>query len=175
MQIQLVAIGKILSPFTQPVGTPIQPAFAGGAPGQVVVNADFEAGLDSIEGFERVWLIYLLDRITTTQLRVTPYRDTRERGVFATRAPCRPNAIGMSSVRLSKREGNVLHVMDVDVLDETPLLDIKPYVPQYDAYLGSKAGWVDSSSVNRTVADGRFHGTTEPPAIDKESSSPTNP
>lgn len=162
MQIQLVSIGTVHSPFTQPVGTPIQPVFAEGAQGQVVVAQEFAAGLDSIDGFERIWLIYLLDRITTIQLRVTPYRDTSERGVFATRAPCRPNSIGMSVVRLSRREGNVLHVLDVDILDQTPLLDIKPYIPQYDSYPGSKAGWVDSTTVNRRVADDRFHEPTGP-------------
>lgn len=160
MQIQLVSIGTVRSPFTQPVGTPIQPVFAEEAPGQVVLEQAFAAGLECIDGFERIWLMYFLDRITTTQLRVTPYRDTSERGVFATRAPCRPNSIGMSVVRLSRREGNVLHVLDVDILDQTPLLDIKPYIPQYDCYPGSRAGWVDSTTVNRRVADNRFHEPT---------------
>lgn len=157
MSIELVPIGTIHSPFTQAAGTPIQPAFAAGAPGQVLVDPDYAAGLDSIDGFERLWLIYRLDRIEVTKLRLVPYRDTVERGVFATRAPCRPNAIGMSVVKLSRREGNVLHVADIDVLDQTPLLDIKPYIPRYDAHPDSKAGWLDSSTVDRTTADDRFH------------------
>ena len=81
----------------------------------------------------------------------------QERGLFATRSPCRPNPIGMSVVRLLRREGNVLHVADLDILDETPLLDIKPCVPEFDSHPMSKAGWFDTCGVDRKVADGRFH------------------
>jgi len=155
----LEVIGRIRTPFIEPTGTPIQPAFALGVEGQVVLGSGFSSALKDIEGFERLWLIYWLDRITTRRLQVVPYRDTQERGVFATRAPCRPNPIGMSSVRLLRRESDVLHVADVDILDGTPLLDIKPYVPEYDAHPLSKAGWVDSTTSSRRVADGRFHET----------------
>ena len=86
-----------------------------------------------------------------------PYRDTVEHGLFATRAPVRPNPIGLSVVRLLRREGCVLHVADVDVLDRTPLLDIKPYVPAFDAHPASKAGWIETAREGLTVADGRFH------------------
>jgi tRNA-Thr(GGU) m(6)t(6)A37 methyltransferase TsaA len=150
-------IGRIHSPHQQAAGTPIQSVFAEGALGRVVVEPALAEGLDDIEGFERLWLIYVLDRITTTKLKVIPYRDTQERGIFATRAPCRPNRIGLSVVRLSRREGNVLHVLDIDVLDGTPLIDIKPYVPQFDAHPGCRAGWVDASECLRNVADLRFH------------------
>lgn len=152
-----VSIGVVRTPFLEPTGTPIQPRFAEGALGTIVVQEEFSEGLDDIDGFERLWLLYWLDRINTSKLKVIPYRDTRERGIFATRAPCRPNPIGMSVVRLLKREGSVLHIADVDLLDNTPLLDIKPYIPQYDAHPESQAGWVDTTTESRKVADGRFH------------------
>lgn len=153
----LRAIGVIRSPFVEAAGTPIQPCYANGAQGTVEVDEAFAAALDDIEGFERVWLIYWLDRITDFKTHVVPYRDTQTHGLFATRSPCRPNPIGMSAVRLVRREGGVLHVADLDVLDQTPLLDIKPYVPDFDAHTGSKAGWFEAAGANRILADGRFH------------------
>ena len=136
--ISLQVIGRIQTPFVEATGTPIQSVYAQGAKGQVIVADSFAAALDDIEGFDRVWLVYWLDRATAFQPRVVPYRDTRERGLFATRSPCRPNPIGMSAVRLVRREGCILHVIDIDVLDDTPLLDIKPYVPEFDAHPSAK-------------------------------------
>jgi tRNA-Thr(GGU) m(6)t(6)A37 methyltransferase TsaA len=153
----LRVIGRIRTPFVEAKGTPIQPAYADGAAGQVIVDDLFGAALDDLEGFERVWLLYWMDRVTGFKPRVVPYRDTRERGLFATRSPCRPNPIGISVVRLTRREGHVLHVADVDMLDGTPLLDIKPYVPEFDARPSSRAGWFESCGVDRRVADERFH------------------
>jgi tRNA-Thr(GGU) m(6)t(6)A37 methyltransferase TsaA len=150
-------IGSIRTSFVEASGTPIQPAYAGGAAGQVIVDDPYAAALGDIEGFERVWLVYWMDRAGAFQPRVVPYRDTREHGLFATRSPCRPNAIGMSVVRLVERVGRVLHVADVDILDGTPLLDIKPYVPEFDAHPSSKAGWLDARAVDRRAADDRFH------------------
>jgi tRNA-Thr(GGU) m(6)t(6)A37 methyltransferase TsaA len=158
--IGLRVIGRIRTPFVEAKGTPIQPAYARGAEGQVIVDAPFAPALDDIEGFERVWLIYWMDRVAAFQPRVVPYRDTHERGLFATRAPCRPNPIGMSPVRLVSREEHVLRVADVDILDGTPLLDIKPYVPEFDAHPLSKAGWLEECGVDRHAADGRFHEIT---------------
>jgi tRNA-Thr(GGU) m(6)t(6)A37 methyltransferase TsaA len=157
MEFGLRAIGIIRSPFIEAPGTPIQPAFARGAEGQVIVDEPFAPALDDLEGFGRVWLIYWMDRAAAFKPRVVPYRDTRERGLFATRSPCRPNPIGMSAVRLVRREGRVLQIAEVDVLDGTPLLDLKPYVPEFDAFPRSKAGWFETCGVDRTVADRRFH------------------
>jgi tRNA-Thr(GGU) m(6)t(6)A37 methyltransferase TsaA len=151
-------IGLIRSPHRTPVGTPIQPAYADEAEGEVIVDEELEAALDDVEGFERLWLIYVLDRAGPFKARVVPYRDTREHGLFATRSPCRPNPIGLSVVRLLGRERNVLRVRGLDVLDGTPLLDIKPYVPEFDAYRPSRAGWFDECGADRRVADERFHG-----------------
>jgi tRNA-Thr(GGU) m(6)t(6)A37 methyltransferase TsaA len=150
-------VGVIRSPHRTPAGTPIQPCYAADVEGEVVVDAAFEAALADIEGFERVWLIYWLDRAGPYAPRVVPYRDTRSHGLFATRSPCRPNAIGLSVVRLLGREGRTLRVAGVDVLDGTPLLDLKPYVPAFDAHPVSRAGWLDEGRSDRRAADGRFH------------------
>lgn len=155
--VSLRVIGEIRSPFVEGAGTPIQPAYAEGVEGEVIVEACFADALDDVEGFDRVWLIYWMDRAKTFRPHVIPYRDTRERGLFATRSPCRPNPIGMSAVRLLGRSGSALRVADIDVLDKTPLLDIKPYVPEFDAHPSARAGWFETCGADRRVADGRFH------------------
>jgi len=155
-------VGRVRSPFVEATGTPIQSVYSDGAEGQVIVDDVFGDALDDIDGFERLWLIYWMDRVATSKLRVVPYRDNQERGLFATRSPCRPNPIGMSVVRLLRREGNILHVADLDILDDTPLLDIKPYVPEFDSRPSSKAGWFDDSCIDRKVADKRFHEDIDP-------------
>ena len=155
-------IGVVRSPNRTPAGTPIQPAYAERTDGEVVVKEGFEPALADIEGFERIWLIYRLDRAGPFKSSVVPYRDTQERGLFATRAPSRPNPIGLSVVRLLGREGNVLRVRGLDILDSTPLLDIKPYVPEFDAFPDSKAGWLEECRQDRRVADDRFHGGGAP-------------
>jgi tRNA-Thr(GGU) m(6)t(6)A37 methyltransferase TsaA len=154
--IKLARIGIIRSPFRETAGMPIQPVFADGAQGTVDVFAQYAEGLRDLEGFDRLWLVYWLHKAPPGPLRVIPFRDTTERGVFATRAPCRPNAIGLSCVRLLSVSGNVLTVAGVDILDGTPLLDIKPYVPEFDAFPTSHAGWLDTSNTQRTKADNRF-------------------
>jgi tRNA-Thr(GGU) m(6)t(6)A37 methyltransferase TsaA len=152
------SIGLIRTPFREAAGTPIQPAYAEDAEGWLELDERFAQALDDLEGFERVWLIYWMDRAAAFQPRVVPYRDTVEHGLFATRSPCRPNPIGLSVVRLLGRNGSVLNVKGVDMLDGTPLLDIKPYVPEFDAHPGSRAGWFETCGADRRVADGRFHG-----------------
>ena len=155
--LRLRPIGVIHSPYHEPRGTPIQPAFGGDVRGEVEVFEEYADALDDLEGFERIFLIFWLHRAGPHRLRVVPYRDTEERGLFATRAPSRPNPIGLSIVRLVGREGNRLQVEGLDILDGTPLLDIKPYIPKIDAHAGSKAGWFDAGRDAREVADERFH------------------
>jgi tRNA-Thr(GGU) m(6)t(6)A37 methyltransferase TsaA len=155
-------IGVIRSPHRSPAGTPIQPAYAAEVNGEVEVDQAYLPALDDIDGFDRIWLVYCLDRAKPWKPRVVPYRDTQERGLFATRAPSRPNPIGISVVRLIGRQDNVLRVRGLDVLDRTPLLDIKPYVPEFDAFPESKAGWLDARRADRREADGRFHQEQEP-------------
>lgn len=154
--IQLRPIGVIGTPFKEPKGTPIQPAVAEGARGTVTVFEEFQDGLKDLEGFDRIWLIYWVHRAPEARLLVTSFLDDHERGVFATRAPARPNPIGMSSVRLLRRDGNVLSVADVDMIDGTALLDIKPYAPAFDSYKVKQSGWLDNSRKNRRIADDRF-------------------
>ncbi|MDZ4199133.1 MAG: tRNA (N6-threonylcarbamoyladenosine(37)-N6)-methyltransferase TrmO [Kiritimatiellia bacterium] len=152
----LQAIGVIHSSHRQAEGTPIQPVFAEHSHGFVEVFSSFVDGLQDLEGFERIWLIYRLHKAAAGPLRVIPFRDTTERGVFATRSPCRPNSFGISCVRLISIHENELHISDVDILDGTPLLDIKPYVPRFDAFPNSRAGWLDQDFTDRTRADSRF-------------------
>jgi tRNA-Thr(GGU) m(6)t(6)A37 methyltransferase TsaA len=154
----LTAIGTIYSPYQAPEGTPIQSVFGGDVEGTVVLRQEYEDALADIEGFERLWLLCWLDRTGPFTPLVVPYRDTVQHGLFATRAPSRPNPVGLSVVRLIERRGAVLRVAGIDVLDGTPLIDIKPYVAHFDAYPGSRAGWFDTSRVDLTVANGRFHG-----------------
>ncbi len=150
------AIGVIHSPFTHPKEAPIQPAFAQGAAGVVEVFEPYAAALKDLDGFERIWLIFYCDRATDWKPLAKPYLDTVERGLFATRSPARPNPIGISSVRLVKVEGNKLFVEDIDALDGSPLLDIKPYSGKFDTFVTHRNGWMDTVDTNNPKADGRF-------------------
>jgi tRNA-Thr(GGU) m(6)t(6)A37 methyltransferase TsaA len=152
---ELKPIGVIRTPFKQAAGTPIQPAFAEGAKGRIELFEEYAEGLRDLDGFERIWLLYWFDRTGPPCMTVTPFMDERPRGLFATRAPCRPNPIGLSPVRLLAVAENVLHVADVDVLDGTPLLDIKPYAPRFDHFHVGRSGWLERAS-GRTAADARF-------------------
>jgi len=152
----LKVIGKVRSPFAQPAGTPIQSALAKGVEGSVEVYPQFAAGLRDLGGFERIWLLYWFDRSVRGRLVVKPFLDDQERGVFATRAPCRPNPIGLSCVRLLGIDGNRLRIQGVDVLDGTPLLDIKPYVTQFDCFNARRTGWLQGKADGVVAADRRF-------------------
>jgi tRNA-Thr(GGU) m(6)t(6)A37 methyltransferase TsaA len=151
-------IGIIHSPFQQAAGTPIQPRAAQDAEGTVEVFEEFVPGLKDLEGFERIWLLYWFDRATFEKcdLVVKPYLDDTPRGVFATRAPARPNPIGLSAVRLLEVRGNLVSVRDIDILNGTPLLDIKPYFPQFDCFEVARSGWLEGSTLGRAKADNRF-------------------
>lgn len=154
-------IGVVHSPFNKPQETPIQPVYAAQAEGTVEVLEPFVGGLADLEGFDRIWLLYWCDRATEPRIRVVPYRDSRERGLFATRAPARPNPIGLSCVRLRGIDRGVLHVSELDILDGTPLLDIKPYVPAFDSFSSARAGWLNEEGTGRTMADQRFYRTPD--------------
>ncbi len=135
-------IGIINTPFTDPKGMPIQPCGAVGVRGTVEVAPDYAAGLRDLDGFSHVILLYLFHRSGGYDLEVVPFLDTEPRGLFATRAPRRPNPIGLSVVKLERVEGRTLHVEGIDVLDGTPLLDIKPYVPEFDGPADCRIGWL---------------------------------
>ena len=157
LQVTARVIGVIRTPFTEPAGTPIQSVYGENTEGQVLLYEPYAAALDDIEGFDRLWLIYWMDRVSEFKPRIIPYRDDREHGLFATRSPSRPNPIGMSVVRLLRREGSILCIADIDMLDGSRLLDIKPYIPAFDSHPVSRAGWVDTCRVDRRTADDRFH------------------
>jgi tRNA-Thr(GGU) m(6)t(6)A37 methyltransferase TsaA len=134
-------IGIIHSPFKSREDTPIQPSRSR-ATGQVEVFKEYQEGLDDIEGFSHIILIYWFHNSEGYVLKVNPFLDDTLRGVFATRAPNRPNQIGISVVKLLERNENILYVEGIDVLDGTPLLDIKPHVPDFESGDIVKIGWL---------------------------------
>ena len=156
--IELKPIGIIHSPFKEAEGMPIQPAGAVGVCGTVEVFEEYHAGLKDLDGFSHIILLYLFHRSQGFKLEVVPFMDTQPRGLFATRAPRRPNPIGMSVVQLDRIENGVLHVQNVDILDGTPLLDIKPYVPEFDSREDIRTGWLEQArkTVGKRKADNTF-------------------
>jgi len=157
-EIKYQPIGTIHSPFQDLSGMPIQPAGAKGIVGTVEVREEFSEGLRDLSGFSHIILIYHFHKSQGYALSVTPFLDTVPRGVFATRAPRRPNPIGISIVELTKVEGNILHIKNVDIVDGTPLLDIKPYVPEFDIHEGVRIGWLagKTGKAEKTKSDRRF-------------------
>jgi len=151
-------IGVIHSPFKEPKGTPIQPPAGVGIMGTVEVIPEYVEGLADIDGFSHLILLYQLHLVQTSSLMVKPFLDNAQHGVFATRSPGRPNKIGLSVVRLLKVETNILHVQDIDIVDGTPLLDIKPYVPGFDQRENCRIGWMENniSKLPAMKDDGRF-------------------
>lgn len=150
------AIGVVRSPYLDQEGTPIQPAVSEGAEGTIELDPVYAPALADLDGFERIWVLWVADRARPYQASVVPYLDTHPRGLFATRATCRPNPIGLSHLRLLGVEGSVLRVADLDILDGTPVLDLKPYVPRFDSLGGLRSGWVDRAPGRRSRADRRF-------------------
>lgn len=151
-------IGVIHTSFTQQRGTPIQGALAPQERGDVLVSESFREGLADLDGFSHIVLLYAFHRNEGYQMKVVPYLDDHERGLFATRAPRRPNPIGMTVVRLVDvdREAGRLTVEGVDMLDGTPLLDIKPHVPAFEPAEVVRTGWLETAGTTRTKADDRF-------------------
>jgi tRNA-Thr(GGU) m(6)t(6)A37 methyltransferase TsaA len=145
MEIIMRPIGIIHSPFTEKHQTPIQ-ASRSQAIGLVEVYPEFADGLKDIENFSHIYLLYVFHRSSGYSLYIRPFLDDQEHGIFATRYPRRPNPIGISTVRLLSRQGNALTIEGVDVLDGTPLLDIKPYVPDFDLQTDVYAGWYETRS-----------------------------
>lgn len=139
-------IGVIHSEHTVPEKTPIQPIYAPECKGTVDVFPEYAEGLKDLETFSHIYLIYHLDRANEVRLQTKPFLKDTEHGIFATRAPWRPNPIGLSIVRLIRREGTVLHIEGADILDGTPLLDIKPYTTRFDCIQTDRNGWHDDVS-----------------------------
>lgn len=151
-------IGTIHSPHLELAGMPIQPKAAAGVKGSVVVDPVFQEGLRDLENFSHVILLYHFHLAKPPEMMVKPFLDDVKRGVFATRAPRRPNGIGISVVKLIAVNGNILEVENVDILDGTPLLDIKPYVPDFDDQAEVRIGWLEKSrgKITKKMSDDRF-------------------
>jgi tRNA-Thr(GGU) m(6)t(6)A37 methyltransferase TsaA len=148
-------IGVIRSPHRQADRTPIQPVYAEGIKGRAEIHSEYVDGLRDLEGFSHICLIYWFHRASAPRLIVKPFLEDVPRGVFATRAPCRPNPIGLSVVRLIRRVENVLHLEDLDILDGTPLLDIKPYVSRFEYREVTRCGWQDNVDEEEAQIRGR--------------------
>lgn len=179
---EVISIGRVHSPFAAATGTPVQ-NFAARAHGGIRPESEtireepfvderggrgtleivpaWEPALADLDGCDRIWLLFWADRASAPVPRVVPYRDTRERGLFSTRAPARPNPIGLSCVRLLGIRGRFVHVEELDLLDGTPLLDIKPYVAQYDSFPDAALGWLREPTVipGAMWADSRFESS----------------
>jgi tRNA-Thr(GGU) m(6)t(6)A37 methyltransferase TsaA len=157
-EIRLHPIGIIHSPFTRPNGTPIQPPAGSKVQAAVEIYPQYAAGLTDIEGFSHLILLYYCHLARPYSLTVIPFMDSVHRGVFATRAPSRPNPIGLSVVPLISRQKNILTIGEIDILDGTPLLDIKPYIDDVDSRRTTRRGWLDKK-IKRTYSrrdDSRF-------------------
>jgi tRNA-Thr(GGU) m(6)t(6)A37 methyltransferase TsaA len=160
MNIELESIGTIHTEFNEIEGMPIQPTGAKGIKGTIEIKDKYVDGLKDLDGFSHIHLIYLLHKVDGYMLEVKPFMDNDTHGVFATRSPKRPNRIGMSVVKVNKVEGNTVHIENVDILNGTPLLDIKPYVPQLyeDTIDELKIGWFETKhqKAKSQKSDDRF-------------------
>ncbi|NHJ02514.1 MAG: tRNA (N6-threonylcarbamoyladenosine(37)-N6)-methyltransferase TrmO [Candidatus Heimdallarchaeota archaeon] len=158
-------IGRISTSFLQSEGTPIQASAARNQKGIIKLREEYLSCLKDIEGFSHLILIYHFHQAGEWRPFVKPFLDTETRGLFATRAPSRPNSIGISIVKLDRIENNKIYFWGVDILDETPLLDIKPYIPQFDINLDEsvRIGWLTDhlSKLNSAADNGRFQHTSE--------------
>ena len=151
-------IGIIHSPLKTPIGAPLQSVSAKDLEGTIDIFPEYASGLKDIEGFSHLILIYHFHLASEVSLTVKPYLDNKTHGIFATRAPARPNPIGISTVKLREVKGGWIRVRGIDVVDGTPLLDIKPYVPKFDTRRVQRIGWYDQNldRLHETRADGRF-------------------
>ena len=150
------SIGTVHTPFKSPDGMPVQASRSENAPGTVVVDEEYAEGLADLDGFSHIVLVCHLHLARPYKLKVIPFLDDVPRGLFATRAPSRPNPIGISVVALEKIEGNTLHIRGVDLVDGTPLLDIKPYVGEFDKPVETRFGWFEAARKRKRDSDGRF-------------------
>ncbi len=154
----MTPIGTIFTPFKKLDDMPIQPGGGSGVSGLIEINEKFRSGLADLDGFSHIYLIYRFHLAQRTEMEVVPFLDTQKRGVYATRSPLRPNHIGLSIVELVKIEGTTLTIKNLDILDGTPLLDIKPYIADFDQVSTSRSGWMtaDKDIVAGHRSDKRF-------------------
>ena len=157
--IKFKPIGIVHTPFKKLEGMPIQPTGAVGIKGLIEIFPEFQEGLEDLEGFSHIILLFKFHKVKESKLKVIPFLDKEVRGVFATRAPTRPNAIGLSIVKLIEIKENIIQIENVDILDGTPLLDIKPYIPHVDQQEVIKLGWLENKQdrFKKQISDKRFN------------------
>ncbi len=157
-EVRYKPIGTMHSPFVKPQNVPIQSVASKGIKGSIEVAREYVEGLKDLEGFSHIILIYHFHLSSHYSLAVKPYLDENLHGVFSTRAPARPNPIGISIVSLIKIEDNIMHIQDLDIIDGTPLLDIKPHIPKFDNRKTTKIGWLKDNvkNLSATQDDNRF-------------------
>jgi tRNA-Thr(GGU) m(6)t(6)A37 methyltransferase TsaA len=158
-------IGFIRTSFKNVSKMPIQPCGAKRAQGIIELNSDLTPGLFDLEGFSHLILFYHFHLVKGYKLYVVPFMDDKPHGIFATRAPTRPNPIGMSTVKLKKIVNNLIYIEGVDMVDGTPLLDIKPFFTKYDNRLNAKAGWLEGKEdidITKIKSDYRFDTQKSP-------------
>jgi tRNA (adenine37-N6)-methyltransferase len=159
MEIKFTPIGILTTPFDDLTNMPIQPSGKQSAPGFASVFDEYIDGLQGLEDFSHVILIYFFHQQQKTLLKVKPFLEDTEMGIFSTRAPARPNKIGISIVPLQKIEGCRIYLKNLDMLNGTPLLDVKPYVPKFDQFPDANNGWLEGNSNTSTrLSDDRFAG-----------------
>jgi len=155
-EIEIKSIGIITTEFEEKAGIPIQAGVGEKHIGKITLDPKYSEGLKDLDGFSHVHLLYHFNRHDNYSLVVKPYMDDTERGLFSTRAPKRPNPIGLSLVEVLKVESNTIIFRGVDILNNTPLIDIKPYYHDFDSRKNSRAGWLDQVKNRRTISDDRF-------------------
>jgi tRNA-Thr(GGU) m(6)t(6)A37 methyltransferase TsaA len=162
-EIVFKAVGVVESRFEQQAGTPIQGRLAPNETAVIRIFPEFADGLKDLEGFSHIYVFFKFDRASDKKLRVKPYLDTVERGVFATRSPLRPNPLGMTIVRLDRIDNNNLYISGIDILNNSPVIDIKPYIPDFDHQNPEKIGWYAASAERNqlVLADDRFSKNQE--------------
>jgi tRNA-Thr(GGU) m(6)t(6)A37 methyltransferase TsaA len=156
--IVFTSIGIIHSPFKELKGMPIQPAAALDVEGWIEIYPDYVEGLKDLDGFSHIYLLYHFHKANQAKLTVTPFLDTVPRGVFSTRAPSRPNPVGLSVVALDRVDHNRIYIRNVDILDGTPLIDVKPYIPEFEQQEELRTGWLEASGeeIRNKLSDDRF-------------------
>lgn len=158
MKIEFSPIGIIHTPFKTIENMPIQPTADKSSEGWIEIYDEYSDGLADLDGFSHIYLLFYLHECNSYQLKVKPFLDTVERGIFATRSPARPNPVGLSVVTLMSVTGNILKIQGIDILDGTPLIDIKPFVPMFEDRTNVRTGWFSDKEKDLPgrFSDGRF-------------------
>lgn len=158
MKIEFTPVGIIHTPFKTVENMPIQPSAAKDVTAAIEVFPEYADGLADLEGFSHIYVIFHLHRVRGYKLKVIPFLDTVERGIFATRSPARPNPIGLSVAEIVSVKNNIIEIRGVDMLNGSPVIDIKPFVPEFEDYTGIRKGWFEGKTRNasKIVSDKRF-------------------